>query len=185
LAELLDYYGVPQYGGTQFIFVVGKKTQQRHEQRHEPNHVYKSLLSYLIDNGSRGKFDAILLMGCNSINWVLKGDFKHGVFPVYSPAEARGILHAALKPGGLLLVFENARTGAERVNPVNKQMRSDVVVQNLETLSLYRRLRSPGMVIVNGPNAIDKIRAVFAQPEFAKLAPGVFKKLEVPVARGA
>jgi hypothetical protein len=93
----------------------------------------------------RPRLDAIVLMGCNSIGWLLEG---------YSPTRARSILHDALAPNGLLLVFETRR------------------LMNLETHTARRIARG----LVMHDSELDAIAQVFAPTHWTRLDTGVYKK---------
>lgn len=168
VARTLQRYGM-QVGGDQTRFVfVNPIGPANHE------HVRDNLLTYLqtyLQRRSRSaeaasratthKFDAILLMGCNSITWLLEHANGRGV---YAPGDARSILHDALAPGGLLLVFERGEVGG---------------TFGLQDMHAITRVRFQRGVHLDGPEALDHIDAVFAPTHWTKLGPGVYKRRSV------
>ncbi len=129
-----------------------------------PDHVQAHLLSHMLRlalSPRPPRFDAILLMGCNSVTWLL----EHGK---YSPSEARAILHDALAPDGLLLTFENSGASGGRIG-----------VDDLETIVTARLARG---VYINNANAPRSLATMFAPSHWAKLASGVYRKKPVPTA---
>jgi hypothetical protein len=166
--ETLRRYGMSAAGGVEYVFV----NPQTHGAL-GPGHVRSGLLEYLqraapaarLNNNvvrvrRSPRFDAILLMGCNSITWLLNPD----VGPRFSPGAARAILHGALAPGGLLMVFEKAPTARSI---------------GLHDLREFSAARLQSGVFLNAPDALDMIDALFAPTHWSKLSTGVYKRKSV------
>jgi hypothetical protein len=116
-----------------------------------------------------GSFDAILLMGCNRIAWLLEEE--------YTPQQARTILLRSLAPGGLVVTFESNKI-ALPTNPINQNTTGGgLVVQNFKNIHTYRiRSHMP----INTLQNVENIKVVFNSRYWTPLLPGVVKKKNTP-----
>lgn len=163
LLRHLNPHQFTQSTSVHFVFV-DPLNSNRLQKRH-PKHVVKTLLPYL-EMVQPGSFDAILLMGCNRIAWLLEEE-------EYTPQQARTILLKSLAPGGLVVTFESNRV-ALPTNPINRNTTGGgLVVQNFKNIHTYR-IRSHAYI--NTLQNVENIKVVFNSRYWTPLLPGVVKK---------